>query len=193
MMLPGTLPPRNIPRPNFVETRMTSTTFPEKLAQTGQWPLTATGIETLQINVGKRCNQACQHCHVDAGPNRTEMMTRETAEQVLDALRPPPGIPTLDITGGAPELNPDFRCLVTEARALGRHVIDRCNLTVLYEPGQEDTAAIPARHDVEVVASLPYYLAERTDAQRGHGVFDLSIEALRRLNASATARRAVRP
>ena len=160
-----------------------SITFQDKLTGAGLWPLMATGIETLQVNVGKRCNQACKHCHVEAGPNRTESMTRETAGQVIDALRRHPDIKTLDITGGAPELNPNFRYLVTEAKALGRHVLDRCNLTVLFEPGQEDTARFLRDNDVEVVASLPYYLAQRTDAQRGLGVFDLSIEGLRLLNS----------
>ena len=163
---------------------MTSTTtFQDRLAGAGLWPLTATNIETLQVNVGKRCNQACKHCHVEAGPNRTEVMTPETACLVVDALKRHPQIKTLDITGGAPELNPSFRYLVTEAKKLGRHVIDRCNLTVLFEPGQEDTARFLRGHDVDVVASLPYYLAQRTDAQRGLGVFDLSVEGLRLLNS----------
>ena len=163
---------------------MTSTTtFQDRLAGAGLWPLTATNIETLQVNVGKRCNQACKHCHVEAGPNRTEVMTPETAGLVVDALKRHPQIKTLDITGGAPELNPSFRYLVTEAKKLGRHVIDRCNLTVLFEPGQEDTARFLRGHDVDVVASLPYYLAQRTDAQRGLGVFDLSVEGLRLLNS----------
>jgi len=174
---------RNISRAHFVERSMSSTTFQDKLTGAGLWPLTATGVETLQVNVGKRCNQACKHCHVEAGPNRTESMTRETAEQVIEALRRHPQIKTLDITGGAPELNPNFRYLVTEAKALGRHVLDRCNLTILFEPGQEDTARFLRDHDVDVVASLPYYLAQRTDAQRGLGVFDLSIEGLRLLNS----------
>ncbi len=164
------------------------TTFPDKLMGAGLWPLTAAGIETLQVNVGKRCNQACKHCHVEAGPNRTESMTRDTACQVIDALRRHPDIKTLDITGGAPELNPNFRYLVTEAKALGRHVLDRCNLTILFEPGQEDLARFLRENDVEVVASLPYYLAQRTDAQRGLGVFDLSIEGLRLLNSLGYAR-----
>ena len=160
-----------------------TTTFQDRLAGAGRWPLMATNVETLQVNVGKRCNQACKHCHVEAGPNRTEVMTPETAGFVLDALRRHPQIKTLDITGGAPELNPSFRYLVTEAKKLGRHVIDRCNLTVLFEPGQEDTARFLRGHDVDVVASLPYYLAQRTDAQRGLGVFDLSVEGLRLLNS----------
>ncbi len=163
--------------------RTTSLSFPAALAAAGLPPLAASNIDTLQINVGKRCNQACKHCHVEAGPNRTEIMTQETAEQVLDALGRCPEIKTLDITGGAPELNPSFRRLVVGARALGRHVIDRCNLTILYEPGQEDTAQFLRENDVEVVASLPYYLAGRTDSQRGLGVFDLSVQGLLLLNS----------
>lgn len=158
-------------------------TFEEKLGGANLWPLRATEINTLQVNVGKRCNQACKHCHVEAGPTRTEMMTAATAELVLAALSRYPEIGTLDITGGAPELNPNFRHLVREAKAMGRHVIDRCNLTVLFTPGQEDTARFLRGHDVEVVASLPYYLAQRTDAQRGLGVFDQSVEGLRLLNS----------
>ncbi len=156
--------------------------FDAKLDAAGQFPLRAAEINTLQVNVGKRCNQACKHCHVEAGPNRTEEMARETAELVIDALRRCPQIATLDITGGAPELNPHFEYLVTEARALGRHVIDRCNLTILFVPGREHLAEFLAANRVEVVASLPYYLAQRTDAQRGLGVFDQSIEGLRLLN-----------
>lgn len=159
------------------------TTFKEKLTAAGQWPLTATGIETLQVNVGKRCNQACHHCHVEAGPNRTEIMTRETAELAIDVLRRHPQITTLDITGGAPELNPNFRYLVTEAKALGRHVMDRCNLTVLFVKGQESTAEFLRENEVEIVASLPCYGPENTDAQRGLGVFDASILGLLKLNA----------
>lgn len=156
--------------------------FDAALDRAALFPLRAVRVETLQINVGKRCNQACKHCHVDAGPLRTEEMTRETAEQVVAALARSPGIATLDITGGAPELNANFRFLVQSARVLGRHVIDRCNFTVLFEPGQEDTAQFLADNQVEVVASLPYYLAERTDAQRGGGVFAQSLDALHLLN-----------
>ena len=155
--------------------------FEDKLRADGLFPLTALGIDTLQVNVGKRCNQACKHCHVEAGPHRTEEMTRETAELVIDVLRRHP-IPTLDITGGAPELNPHFEYLVKGARALGRHVMDRCNLTILFVEGKEHLAEFLASHRVEVVASLPYYLAQRTDAQRGVGVFEQSIEGLRLLN-----------
>jgi len=155
--------------------------FEESLARSGLYPLTATGIETLQINVGKLCNQTCHHCHVDAGPDRKEIMTRETAELCIEALARTT-IPKLDITGGAPELNPNFRWLVSEARRRQRHVMDRCNLSVLLLPSQDDLAEFLAENRVEIIASLPYFVAERTDAQRGEGAFDKSIEALRRLN-----------
>ena len=148
----------------------------------GHWPLRATGITVFQVNVGKLCNQACHHCHVDAGPDRREIMTRETAEDCMAALRQTE-IPTVDITGGAPELNPNFRWLVEQSRALGRHVMDRCNLTVLLLPSQADLVDFLAAHEVEVIASLPYFLEQQTDAQRGEGVFRKSIDALQRLNA----------
>ncbi len=156
--------------------------FETRLAQIGLSPLHATGITIFQINVGKLCNQTCRHCHVDAGPDRTEVMSRDTAELCLRALART-DIPTLDITGGAPELNPSFRWLVEQARALDRHVIDRCNLSVLLLPSQQDLGQFLADHRVEVIASLPYFKASQTDAQRGDGVFDKSIEALRLLNA----------
>ena len=139
-------------------------------------------LETLQVNLGYKCNQTCVHCHVNAGPTRTEQMDRETVQTVLRYLEAS-GVATLDITGGAPELNPHFRELVERARALGTHVIDRCNLTVLEEPGQEDLAAFLARQDVEVTASLPCYTEELVDRQRGKGVYESSIRALKRLNA----------
>jgi radical SAM/Cys-rich protein len=136
----------------------------------------------LQINVGKLCNQACHHCHVDAGPKRTEIMQPETVERVLQLLADTPAIRTVDITGGAPELNPNFDWLIREARRLGRHVIDRCNLTALLEPGRETLVEFFAAHEVEVVASLPCYTAENVDKQRGRGVFDQSIRVLHLLN-----------
>ena len=139
--------------------------------------------KTLQINVGKVCNQACHHCHVEAGPKRTESMTRTVAERVVALLAESPSVTTVDITGGAPELNPSFRWLVEEARRLGRHVIDRCNLTVLFEPGMDDLAEFLAEREVEIVASLPCYSAKNVDEQRGHGVFAKSIAGLKRLNA----------
>jgi radical SAM/Cys-rich protein len=154
--------------------------FDDKLGGAG--PLRAAEIRVLQVNVGKLCNQTCRHCHVDAGPERTEIMSRETAELCIAALARS-GIPILDITGGAPELNPNFRWLVGEARKLGRHVMDRCNLTVLNLRPQHDLVDFLAEHEVEIVASLPYWQPRQTDAQRGEGVFEESIEALRKLNA----------
>ena len=155
--------------------------FESQLDPIGLLPLHATGITVFQINVGKLCNQTCRHCHVDAGPDRTEGMSRETADQCIQALAKT-DIPTVDITGGAPELNPNFRRLVEQSRALGRHVMDRCNLSVLLLPSQADLAEFLALHRVEIVASLPYYRAGQTDAQRGDGVFEKSVEALQRLN-----------
>ncbi|MBZ0132376.1 MAG: arsenosugar biosynthesis radical SAM protein ArsS [Rhodocyclaceae bacterium] len=139
-------------------------------------------LETLQVNLGYRCNQSCLHCHVNAGPSRSEQMTRDTIEAVLAFLRRS-GATTLDLTGGAPELNPHFRYMVGEAVKSGARVIDRCNLTILEEPGQEDLAEFLAAHRVEVVASLPCYLEENVDRQRGKGVFGTSLAALHRLNA----------
>ena len=144
-------------------------------------------LETLQINVGYRCNQSCVHCHVNAGPNRTEEMGREVVEAVLAFLRNS-AVRRLDITGGAPELNPHFRHLVVAARELGVHVMDRCNLTILGEPGHADLAEFLAAQQVEVIASLPCYLEDNVDRQRGKGVFGTSIEGLRKLNAFGYAR-----
>ncbi|GIW87554.1 MAG: radical SAM/Cys-rich domain protein [Isosphaeraceae bacterium] len=158
------------------------TFFHDTLAAHGLGPLRANGIATLQVNLGKTCNQTCRHCHVDAGPDRREQMDRETMQLCLDALATA-SIRVLDITGGAPEMNPHFRWFVAAARALGVHVIDRCNLTILLAPGFQDLPEFMAQHRVEIVASLPCYLPHNTDAQRGDGVFDRSIEALRRLNA----------
>ena len=140
-------------------------------------------VETLQINLGYRCNQSCVHCHVNAGPNRTEEMSRDTIDAVIAFLATSPDVRTLDLTGGAPELNPHFRSLVVAARARGVRVIDRCNLTILEEPGQEGLAEFLAAHGVEVVASMPCYLEENVDRQRGKGTFDASIRGLQRLNA----------
>ena len=143
--------------------------------------LRATGIEVLQINVGKRCNQTCRHCHVDAGPDRREVMPRDILEACLSILDGT-AIATVDITGGAPELHPDFRWFVREVRARGRRVIDRCNLTILETRPMRDLPALFAELGVEVVCSLPHYRAPSTDAQRGDGVYAASIRALRRLN-----------
>jgi radical SAM/Cys-rich protein len=139
------------------------------------------GLEILQVNLGYKCNQTCVHCHVNAGPTRTEQMDRETVDTVLRYLEAS-GVGTLDITGGAPELNPHFRELVVRARALGTHVIDRCNLTVLEEPGQEDLGEFLARERVEITASLPCYTEQLVDRQRGKGVYETSIRTIRRLN-----------
>lgn len=155
--------------------------FDVRLNQAGLHPLHATGLTVFQLNVGKLCNQTCRHCHVDAGPDRQEMMTRETAEFCIRALAKT-DIPIVDITGGAPELNSNFRWLVEEARALDRHVIDRCNLSVLLLPSQAHLAKFLAQHRVEIVASLPSYRSTQTDAQRGDGIFEKSIQALQLLN-----------
>ena len=139
-------------------------------------------LDTLQVNLGYLCNLSCVHCHVNAGPTRTELMDEQTIEQVL-ALLSGAGIHTLDLTGGAPELNPHFRYLVSAARAMGVRVIDRCNLTVLFEPGQEDLAEFLAAEQVEITASLPCYLEQNVQEQRGKGVYQDSIRALRHLNS----------
>jgi radical SAM/Cys-rich protein len=144
--------------------------------------LTRGTLTTLQVNLGYRCNQACFHCHVNAGPNRTEAMDEATIDLVLEVLHQR-RLATLDLTGGAPELHPSFRRIVAAARDLGVKVMDRCNLTILQEEGQEDLAEFLAANDVEVVASLPCYLEDNVDAQRGKGVFDRSIAGLKRLNA----------
>ena len=156
--------------------------FGRMLRGQGLPPLCAAGIEVLQVNVGKLCNQTCRHCHVDAGPERREIMSRETAAACLDVLART-DIPTVDITGGAPEMNPRFRWLVGESRRLDRRVIDRCNLTILTAAGFEDLPEFLAANRVEIVASLPCYFEENCDRQRGGGVFAKSIEALRTLNS----------
>ncbi|MFH5803182.1 arsenosugar biosynthesis radical SAM (seleno)protein ArsS [Alienimonas sp. DA493] len=156
--------------------------FAAALADAGLPPLTAASLDTLQVNVGKLCNMTCAHCHVDAGPDRkAENMSAATADAVLELLKVS-GAGTLDLTGGAPEMNPHFRRLVQTARDLGRHVIDRCNLTILTAKGYEDLPAFLAERGVEIVASLPCYTAENCDAQRGDGAFMKSVAALRLLN-----------
>lgn len=140
-------------------------------------------LETLQVNLGYLCNQSCLHCHVNAGPKRKENMQEETIENVIRFLHDSK-IKKLDLTGGAPELNPHFRHLVSSAYSMGVQIIDRCNLTVLHEPGQEDTADFLAQHKVEVVASLPCYLEENVDGQRGDGVFQTSVAAIKLLNTT---------
>ncbi len=156
--------------------------FDRHLERAGLFPLRATGIEVFQVNVGRVCNQTCAHCHVDAGPDRDEDMSLETAQACMRVLARTE-IPKVDITGGAPELSRCFRYLVQESRRLGRHVIDRCNLTILLAPRYADLPEFLAEHAVEVVCSLPHYRRFGTDRQRGEGVFDGSIEALKRLNA----------
>jgi radical SAM/Cys-rich protein len=154
--------------------------FAEKLHLAGQ-SLSRRAVDVLQVNLGRYCNLACIHCHVESGPNRTEMMRRETVDAVLRFLERT-GIPTLDITGGAPELHRDFDYLVQSARGLGRRVMDRCNLTVIFEPGKAYLPEFFKRHRVELVCSLPCYTQENVDKQRGKGTFDASIRALQRLN-----------
>lgn len=145
-------------------------------------PLKRSELHTLQLNLGYTCNQNCKHCHVNAGPTRTEQMSLQTIQQVLAFAREH-GIKTLDLTGGAPEMNPHFRYLVTQAHNAGMHIIDRCNLTILGEAGYEDLAEFLAQHRVEIVASLPCYTRDNVDQQRGNGVFDNSIRGLQQLNA----------
>ena len=156
--------------------------FGQSLADQGFQSLTAHSIQTLQVNVGKLCNQTCHHCHVDAGPQRTEIMTRDTIDQVLQVLERTPQISTVDVTGGAPEMNPHFEHLVRGCSSLGRHVIDRCNLTVFFVKGKSHVPQFLADHQVEIIASLPCYSEDNVDQQRGKGVFDRSIAALKQLN-----------
>ncbi len=157
--------------------------FQQKMQDAGLFPLKPTKLEILQLNLGKMCNQVCKHCHVDAGPDRKEIMTRETMEQVLRALAES-DIPTVDLTGGAPEMNPNFRWFVEQCHALGRHVMVRCNLTIIVaNPKYHDLPEFYRDHGVEVVSSLPFYNADKTDRQRGTGVFKDSVRALKMLNA----------
>ncbi len=153
------------------------------LLQQSDFPqIRRTALTTLQVNLGYRCNQQCLHCHVNANPKRKEQMSRETVDEVLRIIEGH-SIETLDLTGGAPELNPHFRYLVSAARELGAQVLDRCNLTILSEPGQGDLAEFLAQQRVQVIASMPCYLPENVDAQRGEGVYARSILGLQRLNA----------
>lgn len=157
--------------------------FQEKLHDIGLNPLTPTEIEIFQINVGKMCNQVCKHCHVDAGPDRKEIMTRDTMQQCLDVLAANPSLKTVDLTGGAPEMNPDFRWFVTEIKKLDRHIIVRSNLTIIRANKKYyDLPQFFKDNDVEVTSSLPFYTQDRTDRQRGDGVFEDSIKALQMLN-----------
>lgn len=157
--------------------------FQEKMNAVGLFPLHPTGIEIFQVNVGKMCNQTCRHCHVDAGPDRKEIMTRETMQQCLDALDQT-DIATVDLTGGAPEMNPNFRWFVEEIHKRGRKVMVRCNLTIIVaNPKYHDLPEFYRKHGVEVVSSLPFYNADKTDRQRGKGVFEDSVKAMKLLNA----------
>lgn len=156
-------------------------TFEEKLKEMKVGELTATEVEVMQINVGKMCNQVCKHCHVDAGPDRKEIMTKETMEYCLNALRSSE-IKAVDLTGGAPELNPNFKWFVTELKKLNKHIIVRSNLTILVANGFEDYAEFMSLNEIEIISSLPFYSASTTDKQRGKGVFEQSIKAIEKLN-----------
>lgn len=156
--------------------------FSTTLMSLGQWPIRSTGIETLQINLGKLCNQTCNHCHVDAGPDRKEIMTMETLTHCLRVMEEA-NIPILDLTGGAPEMNPHFSWAVEKAFALKKRIIDRCNLTILTTPSFRWLYNFLAKHKVEIIASLPCYLEENTDKQRGAGTYQKSIEAIKQLNS----------
>lgn len=162
--------------------------FGSRLKEDGILPLKPVSVDVFQVNVGKMCNQVCQHCHVDAGPDRKEIMTRDTMQQCLDALKDP-NITTVDLTGGAPEMNPEFRWFVEELSKLGKQIIVRCNLTIiLANPKYNDLPAFFKKHKINVVSSLPSFTARRTDAQRGDGVFEKSIKALQMLNAVGYAK-----
>jgi len=169
--------------------RMPAADFQGTLRQHGLGDLRRREVKTLQINVGKLCNQACHHCHVEAGPKRTEIMPANVAERIMTLLGATPSIHTVDITGGAPELNANFRWLVSESRRMGKQVIDRCNLTVLFEPEQETLAEFLADNQVEITASLPCYTESNVDQQRGKGAFEKSIRALRLLNGIGYGRK----
>lgn len=155
--------------------------FEQALEEADLAPLRPTRVDSLQINLGKRCNQTCRHCHVDAGPDRTEIMPRDVIEAVFSFVASA-RVKTLDITGGAPELHPDFREIIERASAAGLHVMHRCNLTAVLLPNYADIPELLSRHRVEIIASLPYFQARETDTQRGEGVFDESIRTLKRLN-----------
>ncbi len=157
--------------------------FQQKLEESGLYPLKPAGVQIFQVNVGKMCNQVCKHCHVDAGPDRREIMTKETMQQCLNVLRNNPQLKTVDLTGGAPEMNPNFRWFAEEIKKLERHVIVRCNLTIiLANKKYYDLPLFYKQHNIEVVSSLPFYTQDRTDRQRGNGVFEASIKALQMLN-----------
>ncbi|GAC1586833.1 MAG: arsenosugar biosynthesis radical SAM protein ArsS [Chitinophagaceae bacterium] len=157
--------------------------FQQKMEIIGMYPLQSTGIAIFQVNVGKMCNQVCKHCHVDAGPDRKEIMTRETMQLCLDVLSRS-SVKTVDLTGGAPEMNPHFRWFVEEIKKLGKHIIVRCNLTIiLANKKHHDLPDFYKKHNIEIASSLPFYTSGRTDRQRGNGVFEDSVKALQMLNA----------
>ena len=157
--------------------------FQQKLEESNLYPLRPTTITVFQVNVGKMCNQVCKHCHVDAGPDRKEIMTTETMQQCIDVLAANPNLQTVDLTGGAPEMNPNFRWFVEEIKKLNRHVIVRCNLTIIRANKKYyDLPEFYKKHNIEVISSLPFYSKDRTDKQRGDGVFEDSIKALQMLN-----------
>jgi len=157
--------------------------FQQRLEQSNLYPLRPVQIENLQVNIGKMCNQVCKHCHVDAGPDRKEIMTMDTMELCIDTLKKNVQLKTVDLTGGAPEMNPNFRWFVEEISKLHRHIIVRCNLTILLANKKyNDLPQFYKDHRIEVVSSLPFYTQDRTDRQRGNGVFEDSIKALQMLN-----------
>ncbi|MDB5279570.1 MAG: radical superfamily protein [Ferruginibacter sp.] len=157
--------------------------FQQQLEASGLYPLHPTTLEVFQVNVGKMCNQVCKHCHVDAGPDRKEIMSQETMQLCLEALKNNPSLKTVDITGGAPEMNPHFRWFVEAIKKLDRHIIVRCNLTIILANSKYNhLPEFYKQHQVEVVSSLPFYTQDRTDRQRGNGVFEDSIKALQMLN-----------
>ncbi len=157
--------------------------FQQRLEQSNLYPLKPTQIEIFQVNIGKMCNQTCRHCHVDAGPDRKEIMTKETMQQCIEGLKTNPNMKTVDLTGGAPEMNPNFRWFVEEIKKLDRHIIVRCNLTIILANKKYcDLPEFYKLHNIEVVSSLPFYTQDRTDRQRGSGVFEQSIKALQMLN-----------
>ncbi len=157
--------------------------FQQKLEQSNLYPLKPAQVEIFQVNIGKMCNQTCRHCHVDAGPDRKEIMTKETMQQCIEGLKTNPNMKTVDLTGGAPEMNPNFRWFVEEIKKLDRHIIVRCNLTIiLANKKYYDLPQFYKQHNIEVVSSLPFYSQNRTDRQRGNGVFENSIKALQMLN-----------
>ncbi len=176
------MPNSPLPLISFPSSSLTTPSFEATLASHGQEPFTAKCVSTLQVNVGKICNQTCHHCHVDAGPQRTESMTKDTIDEIIEVLDRTPQISTVDITGGAPEMNPHFEYLVRQCRIRDRKVIDRCNLTVFYVKGKSHLPEFLAEQGVEIIASLPCYQEANVDQQRGKGVFDRSISALHTLN-----------